>query len=625
MKRFFSSSFFALLSLFVAAPFAFASQTATLLPISNGNYVQWTPKSGSNHAAMVDETTCNGITDYNEEATLTQRDSYNISLTSVPDGATITQIDITPCASRRSTGTGSTTLDVFYRLNSVNSVDAGAYALPTGTTPSVLSTTSFTGLSTVKSSSTAFEIGGVYSAGNRGVRLSQITTQITYTPLATPSGLSSSATGSSVTLNWSDNSSNEDGFEIERSDNGGTFNQIASVSANTNSYPDSNLSAGTYTYRVRAYNSGGETGYTATTTAYVLNAPSGLTAIATGSSVAINWTDNSSNEDGFKIEIATGAGSFVPFKTVAANVSSSSATSLVQNTYSFRVRAYKSTNSNSDYSNTAVTTVLSAPSSLVAAVSGININLTWNDNSSAEDGFKIERSYNGGAYSQIDTVSADITSYSDNGLAGGAYSYKVRAYTMAGDHSNYATSSTVNVIIAPTGLTAVSLGTTATGSAVTLNWTDNSTNEDGFKIEIASGGGSFVMYKTLSANTISYTTLVLLPNDYSFRVRAYKSANNSDYSNTATTTVFAAPTGLGASVVGSDVTLNWTDNATGEDGFRVERSDNGGAYVEIGTVGTDVTTYFDPGLTSGNYNYRIRTYKGADTSFYSSSANALIP
>src|SRR6185436_5861799 len=113
---------------------------------------QFTPKTGSNHFAMVDETTCNGTTDYNEEATLSQRDSYVISLSSIPDGATINQIDITPCASRRSTGSGSTTFNVFYRLNSVDSADAGAYALPTGTTPSVLSATSFTGLSIVKSS-----------------------------------------------------------------------------------------------------------------------------------------------------------------------------------------------------------------------------------------------------------------------------------------------------------------------------------------------------------------------------------------------------------------------------------------------------------------------------------------
>lgn len=57
-------------------------------------------------------------------------------------------------------------------------------------------------------------------------------------------------------LKWVDNSGNESGFFIERSDQtGGSFVRIAVVRENTTSYIDSNLAPGaTYCYRVQAFN-----------------------------------------------------------------------------------------------------------------------------------------------------------------------------------------------------------------------------------------------------------------------------------------------------------------------------------------------------------------------------------
>jgi DNA-binding beta-propeller fold protein YncE len=79
------------------------------------------------------------------------------------------------------------------------------------------------------------------------------------------------------------------------------------------------------------------------------------------------------------------------------------------------------------------------------AVTHTQINLTWNDNSNNETGFKIERKTGtGGTYLQIATVNSDVTSYNDTGLSqGNTYYYRVCAYNVAGN-SGYSNESTPN-------------------------------------------------------------------------------------------------------------------------------------------------------------------------------------
>ncbi len=70
------------------------------------------------------------------------------------------------------------------------------------------------------------------------------------------------ARAAQFTLQWSDNSSNESGFRIERSADGTSFEEIATVGANVVSYVDSGLPGSTkYSYRIRAFNSAGDSAY----------------------------------------------------------------------------------------------------------------------------------------------------------------------------------------------------------------------------------------------------------------------------------------------------------------------------------------------------------------------------
>jgi C1A family cysteine protease/predicted secreted protein len=284
------------------------------------------------------------------------------------------------------------------------------------------------------------------------------------TPPAAPTGLTATAASyNQINLSWTDNATNETGFKIERSPDGATWTQIGTTAANVAAYSDTGLAASTtYYYQVRAYNGTADSAYTdiASTTTQPLPAPplapSSLAATAASSSqINLTWVD-SDTETGFKIERCTGVGctNFTQIATVGANVTSYSNTGLTASTsYSYQVRAYNA-GGDSGYSNTATAVtqaapvVPNAPTNLVAsAVSRSQINLTWADNATDETGFRIERCKGSTCtnFSQIATVGANVSSYSNTGLSSNStYRYRVRAYNAGGNsaYSNIAAATT---------------------------------------------------------------------------------------------------------------------------------------------------------------------------------------
>jgi len=83
------------------------------------------------------------------------------------------------------------------------------------------------------------------------------------TPPAAPSDLTATAGANGVTLNWKDNSNNEDGFLVDRKEGSGSWSVIlkegalvgpATTGANVTTFTDTDVEVGkTYTYRVRAF------------------------------------------------------------------------------------------------------------------------------------------------------------------------------------------------------------------------------------------------------------------------------------------------------------------------------------------------------------------------------------
>jgi hypothetical protein len=183
-------------------------------------------------------------------------------------------------------------------------------------------------------------------------------------------------------------------------------------------------------------------------------------------------------------------------------------------------------------------------SNLVAIAASVSqINLSWADNSSFEDGFKIER-WNGGSYVLINTVGPNVTSYADSGLSHSTtYSYRVRAYNSGGD-SGYTNESSATTLPPPPSPPSNLAASGVSSSEINLSWTDNSNLEQGFNIE-RWNGGSYVQVGAVGANVTTYTDSGLFPSTtYSYRVRAFTSGGNSGYSNVSSaSTSCSAPVG----------------------------------------------------------------------------------
>jgi len=285
-----------------------------------------------------------------------------------------------------------------------------------------------------------------------------------------------------------------------------------------------------------------------------------------------------------------------------------------------------------------------APSNLRASPTAWGqIDLSWQDNSRYEDGFKIERrTGTNGVWSQITTTTMDVTSYANTGVpVGVAHYYRVRAYNSAGV-SLY---SNVTSATAPDGTPAAPSnlwagwwyeGTMFFRVAYGLRWADNSNNEAGFKIEWKTGlTGVWLFLTTATANvTTYYYHLPGLPpgTTYYFRTRAYNPRGFSAYSNeTSYTTpqvLPAAPSNLVVTAWSwNAVLLSWRDNSGNEDGFTIERKEaTSGWWAQLVTVGRNDRRFPDVSvLPNMLYSYRVRSYNTAGNSPYSNEASVQTP
>ena len=557
-------------------------------------------------------------------------------------------------------------------------------------------------------SAPATDLAGDPRPSGSGYDIGAYEMQVATTLPAAPSSLVASSLSSvQIKLTWTDNANSETGFKILRATGSGSFVQIASLGRNLTSFTDTGLTSATaYSYRVCATNGLGDSAYsnTASATTAIPNAPaapSSLTALVISpSQINLSWTDNSDNETGFKIERAVGGGVFAAVTTVGAGVSSFINSGLAAGTaYTYRVSATNAVG-DSAYSNTAAGTTLAAgtitfwgPTTTPAVASdsdtvAVELGLKFSSTSAGTiTGLRYYKSsFNTGThvghvwsstgqllasatftnesdsgwqtvmFSQAVAIAANTTYVASYNAPAGHYSSNSNYFTSAGVTSGpltatnsvytygtnvfptstynntnywvdilYAGSTAPTFPVAPSGVTA----TAASSSQINLKWTDNSSDETGFRIERATGGGAFAVVASVGANVTTYADSGLSASTaYSYRMYAVNAVGASTYSNTASATTAAAipgtPSGLVATAASSSqIGLKWTDNANNETGFKIERAMGTGAYAVIAQVGANVTTYADSGLSASTaYSYRVYAVTATIASAYSNTATA---
>lgn len=279
--------------------------------------------------------------------------------------------------------------------------------------------------------------------------------------VATPTNLlaTSSASGT-VNLGWVDASNNETGFRVERclGETCDNFSQIGTATTNETSFADSGLSAGTYRYRVQAYNASAASGYSGIVSVVVSGSGGGgggsgqiITAVE-GNRVHLTWSNMPAhNFVGVALLGQTnwlyggdtnGALSGKIGVTVSAPVANQQ----------YVAHFYLNGNvvSTSAPFTFTVTTSLAAPSNLVAtALSRTQVRLNWADNSNNESGFRIERCQGATCenFQVVKTAGENVVSFTNGSLTRNTtYRYRIRAYRPGGVVSAYTSIVTVKTL-----------------------------------------------------------------------------------------------------------------------------------------------------------------------------------
>lgn len=156
--------------------------------------------------------------------------------------------------------------------------------------------------------------------------------------------------------------------------------------------------------------------------------------------INISWSDNADNETGYRIERKVNSGAYSNWKTLAANATSTTDTSVtVGSTYRYRITAFN----NTDVSQTTESaelrleqkvTLPAKPTNVSVGVSGGNGVLNWNDNASNETNYVVQVRKNKGNWSADIVIPANSTSYTDTNVDyGSIFDYRVLATNTAGD------------------------------------------------------------------------------------------------------------------------------------------------------------------------------------------------
>jgi hypothetical protein len=454
--------------------------------------------------------------------------------------------------------------------------------------------------------------------------------------LPAPSMLQATPVSSStLALTWQDNSSREDGFQVERSvDGGSTFSLRTTTGPNRTTFSDGGLASNTsYVYRIRAFAGAQTSGFTAPVTGLTLPAaPLNLDATATGAqTVRVSWGDPNPTRAATQVERSGDGGvTFAPLATLPPTTDPAGSNIWVDanglaagRSYQYRLRHTNASGASAFVTSPTVVTPAppAAPVNLVALAVPGGVGLSWDDRSTTENGFVVERLVPGAAWLIVVSLPADATRFTDRGVQPlTTYYYRVLAQNAAGPSapSNVAEVTTLPL---PPNAPSELLATGVYATRTDLRWLDRSTDETGFVVERLDPDQDWHSVLSAGADVTMVSDVGLLPNTkYQYRVVAVNAGGRSAPTDPLTVTTLPlppdAPTGLVAAAIAANrVDIRWTDRSDNETGFAVERQDPAGAWRRLAVIAPDTTAYSDAAVTPAtHYVYRVLALNAGGTS-----------
>jgi cyclophilin family peptidyl-prolyl cis-trans isomerase len=269
--------------------------------------------------------------------------------------------------------------------------------------------------------------------------------------------------------------------------------------------------------------------------------------------IKILWTDNSNNETQWKIRVSLNNGSFSDLGTISSSTTAQTGITTFTNytaaslntAYRFRVIAINSSGSSTESNIASVGTYdLGAPVNLsVTAVDPFNVVMSWQENSTSETGFTLERKTGSGAWQYIDALPPNTVALLPSKLIQPmlSYSFRIRAYKGAvpstpDSPAGADVSAYTNVATITSG--AYTLNATAPPGQPTINlsWPDT-VNESSYEILVLLPGSfTYEQLDVTAANVTAYqitNPTIESGKSYSFIVRPYVGSSAIGESNVA--------------------------------------------------------------------------------------------
>ncbi len=374
---------------------------------------------------------------------------------------------------------------------------------------------------------------------------------------AAPSNLAATASAASeINLTWRDNANNESGFRVERKTGAaGNWAEVAVLGANTTSYRDRGLNASTrFYYRVRSYNGQGNSSYSNEANALTTASADCIGNISLGQTIKGVWSQSCASTHR--------SGSYARF-------------------YRFTL----------------------------STRSTVTIDLSGTEDTFA---FLLNGSGSGGAIaSQNDDGGVNTNSRISTTLNAGNYTIEATTYlpnrTGSFDLSLQGTGAAAP--IAPSQLTTNPI----TPTRINLNWSDNSNNETGFRIERKTGAnGSWAQVGTSGANAPRFWDSGLAPSTtYFYRVYAYNGTGSSSPSNEASGTTPSQTSCSSGLSVNQTAAGNWDTNC--------RSTHRAGSYAKFFSFTLNANTQLTIDLTSAEDSFLYLLGGGANGSVIASN------